>query len=484
MYKKQSAVRFSEILSGKSLSNLLKNAAQEVKKIIGYDRVLVYCFNEEGHGEVVAETKEDHLEAFFGLHYPSTDIPKQARELYKINFTRIIADVNDESAAIITFEDQQKPLDLTHSSLRAVSPIHIQYLKNMGVSSSFSISLIANNELWGLIACHNYSPRFINYRAREASKLIGQILSSALEYRQDEEDSEKMRSIDHAIHELSRYIKADVDIVQALTSHDLTLKDITDASGVALIFDNNITSIGEVPTNTEIKELCAWIKTNSQDAVYYTNRLPEQFSAAKKYSDVASGVMACMLSRELNEMIIWFKPEKIKSINWAGNPEKPLEEDSNGTMQLSPRKSFESWTQIVKNTSERWTNKEVTTVVKVREEIMDAVNRRANEIRQLNERLQLAYDELDTFSYTISHDLRTPLSAIKSYSELLIATNKNLDDNAKKILNRIVAGADKMNFLIKEILNYARVGRSDIDISSINMSKLLKEIMQEVFISA
>ncbi|RYE33441.1 MAG: GAF domain-containing protein [Sphingobacteriaceae bacterium] len=469
----------SGILSGKNLSSLLNNAAAEIKNIIQYDRVMIYKFNEDGHGRVVAEVKNDDLEPFLDLYYPATDIPKQARELYKINLTRIIADINSTSAPIIT-QNQNTALDLTHSVLRAVSPVHIQYLKNMGVASSFSISLMAKDELWGLVACHNYSPRFINYKARDAAKLIGQILSSALEYRQEEEDTEILRTLDQAAAEISKHIKEEDNLVHALTGNEITLKNLTNATGAVAILNNEIIRVGNTPDDEQIKELLIWLKAHLQDTVYYTNRLPELFLPAKKYSNMASGILACVISKELNEWLIWFKPEQIESITWAGNPQKTIEDNGDGLMQLSPRKSFDAWTEIVKNTSEKWSTKEVSVVIKVREEILDAINRKANEIRVLNDRLQLAYNELDTFTYTISHDLRTPLSAIKSYSELLVTTNKSLDDNAKKILDRIVAGADKMNFLIKEILNYSRVGRTDFELEQINMQALLTDIKQEV----
>ncbi len=470
----------SDILSGKNLNSLLINAAKEIKKIIQYDRVMIYRFGEDAHGEVVAEVKNDHLEPFLGLHYPASDIPKQARELYKINLTRIIADVNSESSSIITLRPDGAPLDLTHSVLRSVSPIHIQYLKNMGVASSFSISLMAHGELWGLVACHNYSPRFINYKARDASKLIGQILSSALEYRQDEEDVEKQTRLNASAAVLSEYIEKENYIIDALTSKSITIKDITTATGAVVLFDNQLVTVGNTPTRDQINGIVKWLKVNMQDSVYYSHRFPEIYFPAKSFSFLASGILACVLSKELSELIIWFKPEQQQTINWAGKPDKDVEQGADGLMQLSPRRSFESWTEIVKNTSARWSNEEVSAVINIREQIVYAVNRKANDIRQLNERLKLAYEELDTFSFTISHDLRTPLSSIKSYSELLITSNKSLDDRAKQILGRIIAGTDKMNFLIKEILNYSRVGRADLEMSPINMTNLIGEIKKEL----
>jgi len=469
----------SSMLQGKSVSALLNGAALEVKKLIDYDRIMIYRFLEDGHGEVVAEEKEPELEPFFGLHYPASDIPKQARELYKLNLTRLIADVNQLDAPIITYNGND-PLDLTNGGLRAVSPIHIQYLKNMGVQSSFSISLISHGELWGLIACHNYSPKFIDYKAREGSKLIGQILSSALEYRQEEEEAEVVEHFKDTANVLSEHLNRDKYLIEAITGHKRTILDVTTASGVAIIFENELKTIGEVPADEDIQALAEWLKKTTDESIYYTHRLSEIYSPAKKYKEIASGILSCTLNKELGEMIIWFKPEQITTVNWAGNPDKPVSSAENGLLSLSPRKSFETWSQVVNNTSEKWRTEEISSVLRIREIIITDINKKANEIRLLNEKLQAAYDELDTFSYTISHDLRTPLTSIKTYTELLLK-NKSIDDNGKKMLERILHGANKMNFLIKEILNLARVGRSDINFETVDMPLLLKEIAGEVW---
>lgn len=469
----------SEILSGKDLKILLNNTAKQIKQIIQYDRVMIYKFHEDGHGEVISELKNDDLEPFYGLHYPASDIPKQARELYKLNYTRIIADVNSIDAPILT-QQEDAALDLTHSVLRAVSPMHIQYLKNMGVESSFSISLISNDELWGLIACHNYSPKFIDYKAREAAKLIGKIVSSALEYREGEEESEQNNSYQEAMNLLSLHLTKDESIVTALTKQFYSLKDITGATGVAILFEKEITIIGITPDEQQLRTLFDWLNLTMDDAIYYTHRLPEVFHPAKEYKETGSGIIASMISKDLDEIIVWFKPEQISSIQWAGNPEKPIIQSEDGLMNLSPRNSFEIFSQLVENTAVKWTNTEVANVIKIREKIINAINKKAGEIRILNERLKRAYDELDTFSYTISHDLRTPLTSIKSYTELVISSNQSLDEKGKMLLGRVVAGADKMGFLINEILKLARVGRAELELESLDMDKLIHETAAEV----
>ena len=470
----------SEILSGHSINLLLKSAASEVKQIICYDRVMIYKFNDDGHGEVIAEEANKDLEPFLGLHYPASDIPRQARELYKINLTRIIADVESDCSPIITTAEEDNPLDLTHSILRAVSPIHVQYLKNMGVASSFSISLILNGELWGLIACHNYTPKFIDYKIRDASKLIGQILSSALEYRIGEEDSKTFTRFNETANKLVSYLENENDFVKALTGGNVTIKDINSSTGAVLFFENKITSTGVTPSTAEVIDIVEWLKINMEETVYASNKFSEVFAAAKNYSHIASGIMACWLSKELSELIIWFKPEQIQKVNWAGNPEKPVERSNDTVLQISPRKSFATWTSIVKDTSEKWTRAEITTAITIREQLLYSIKRKANETRLLNERLKLAYAEIDTFSFTVSHDLRTPLTAVKSYAELLLASNENLDENAKQMLGRINACADKMAFLIKEILNYSGIGKNEISLVPINMANLINNIKTEI----
>ncbi|WP_442588016.1 ATP-binding protein [Pedobacter sp. AW31-3R] len=469
----------SEILAGKDLQSLLNNTAKGIKDIIHYDRVMIYKFLEDGHGEVISEVKNEELESFYGLHYPASDIPKQARELYKLNYTRIIADVSSVSADILTYQEDI-PLDLTHAVLRAVSPIHIQYLKNMGVESSFSISLLLDGELWGLIACHNYSPKFIDYKAREAAKLIGKIVSSALEYREEEEESDKNSQYLAALNGINLQLTKDGELHAALTGKEYSLKDIIGATGVAVLFENEISTKGKTPQTAQLTELFNWLKITMHDGVYYTHRLPEVYPPAKAFKEIGSGIIACMISRDMSEMVVWFKPEQITTIKWAGDPNKPVVISPDGLMNLSPRNSFETWSEMVEHTAVKWTKAEISNVIKIRERILSAIHKKAGEIRMLNERLKRAYEELDTFSYTISHDLRTPLTSIKSYAELILFSNKSLDEQGRQQLSRVVAGADKMAFLINEILKLARMGRMEVEMDKLDMDHLIKDASAEV----
>jgi chemotaxis family two-component system sensor kinase Cph1 len=474
----------SEMLGDSDLSKLLKNAAVQIKKIIDYDRVMIYKFLEDGHGEVVAEEKNDDLNGWLGLHYPASDIPQQARELYKINHTRLISDVQTEPSAISTFQEiSATTLDLTHSVLRAVSPIHIQYLKNMGVASSFSISIMSHGELWGLVACHNYTPRFINFKERESAKLIGQVLSSALTFRQQEEDLLKSNRLKEAIVALSKALLRNTNIEEALFSQPVTLMHAVDATGVVMAYDNRFFKDGITPDDYFLKELINWLNENMEHQFYESNNFPAAYPAALRFKDCASGIVACRLSKELKEYIIWFRPEYISTVNWAGDPNKEDGLNAEGLMQISPRKSFEVWSQTVRCKANTWANEDIKSAILIREEVAFAISKKASEVRLLNEKLKEAYDELDAFSYTISHDLKNPLTSIKSYSQLL-ARNESLDSKGKTMVDRILISTDKMEVMIKEVLRYSQVGQHKTFPTYVNMGKLLQDLREELLISS
>ncbi|MEO6136097.1 MAG: ATP-binding protein [Ginsengibacter sp.] len=467
------------ILRGASLNALLKTTSEEVRRIIKYDRVMIYRFAEDGHGEVVAESKRIDLESWTGLHYPASDIPKQARELYKVNLTRLISNVDEEPAGIAALKGEPTDLDLTCSTLRAVSPMHIQYLKNMGVASSFSISLIYKKELWGLIACHSYSPRFINYQSREAAKLVGQILSATLEIRQDAEDIQLLSSLYSKVDELSVKLHSTNFIEDALFDGQRTILEMVHATGAALIYNKKITMAGVVPEMEDIQQLVTWISENSSEGFYETNNLGQAFPPAVIYKNTACGLLSITLSKELNEYIIWFKPEIIETIYWAGNPDKPVNVGEDNISKMSPRHSFAKWTQQVSGMSQPWTGEEVKAVMRLRAEVLGVINAKASAAGILHDMLKESYEQLDSFSYTISHDLKTPLTAIYGYAQLL-ESNEQIPPDNKIFIKRIINRSQVMNDMIKEVFEYSRIGRQVIEYKPINMGNLLREIVQDM----
>lgn len=479
------AEALTEMQSSRQLTDLLQNTARRVKDITGFDRVMVYRFGADWHGQVVAEEKEPDLEPFLGLHYPASDIPKQARELYKINLVRLIADAGSVPSPVLSTSSWpgNRPLDMTYSTLRAVSPVHIEYLKNMGVRASMSISLLYRGELWGLISCHHHAPRFVDYGARQAAKFVSQLLSAALEFRKDEEDQTLHRNYLETGQRLHEQLLADENVVQALTRRAVTALDLTTATGVVLLFNNQQYRLGNTPDEAAIRELADWLKHTDRDNFLETSQLSALYPPAEAYRAVGAGLLAIVLSRELNEYLLWFKPERIQEVTWAGNPDKPVTFTDNGSARISPRKSFAAWTELVHNTSESWGQAEVAAAVKLREDILQVVTRQANEVRLLNQRLQDAYEELDAFSYTVSHDLRTPLSSIRCYTEILLEEyGQDFDPDAQALFQKIMDSTDRMRSLIRHILYYSRMGRTEINTQPIDMAQLLRTIRDEILL--
>ena len=469
------------IQSSGTLSKLLRRVAELVKEITGYDRVMIYKFHEDDHGEVVAEARNEDLESWLHLHYPASDIPAQARELYKLNLVRIIAAVNSQPSGLLSADKITTPLDLTHSVLRAVSPVHIEYLVNMKVGASFSISLLYKKRLWGLIACHSNSPRFIEYNSRIACKFIGQLFSAAMEFKSNENAEQEITLRRENQLSLFEQLMKEMEPVSALTQGPVTMMDINNSTGAVFCFEDKLYTIGKVPTDEQLRELMKWLRKNEASSFFQTSTLPIQYPGARAFADVASGLMITPLSLDLSEYIMWFKPEKIITVDWAGQQQKDNTVQNDGSLHLNPRKSFEKWSEEVKYISEEWADFEISGAIKLREDLIQVINKKANEIRKLNELLKEAYDELDTFSFTISHDLRTPLSSVKNYTEIILEDyGHEMNDDAKSLFQKVIKGTDKMAVLIKNVLQYSRVGRTELALEPINMQKLLPEIREEI----
>lgn len=472
----------SKIIASNATDKLLDSAVKEIKSIISYDRVMVYRFLNDGSGKVVAEVKEEHLEPFLGLHYPESDIPKQARELYKINKIRLIADVDTEDVPVLRTE-KSITLDMTHCVQRAVSPMHIRYLKNMGVHSSFSISIIINDKLWGLIACHNYTPKFIDYKIREAAKLISDIVSSFLFNKKRESNNLFAAKYNDIARKLQINLLKENTLVKALVQEKTTLLNATEAHGVALCLENNIHTLGSTPDTEQIDALKSWTIENISKPIFSTNKLIEYYAGTDGMLQSAAGVLIVKIGLDAQDMIIWFKPEYIHTVQWAGKPEKNIvaRKEGNITLQdISPRTSFDVWTEVVKHTSEAWSEEEIESASNIVQVILETSHKKSKELLEINQKLQAAYDELDTFAYTVSHDLKTPLTVLKTYAEFLKHSQKDLKEDTKQIINNIIKGADNMSFMMNEILSLSRVVTKKPDEKPVNAGEIIQQIVHDL----
>ena len=471
-----------------ALEELCDTLVREIKSISGFDRVMVYRFNQDGSGNVIAEVAEAELEPFLGLRYPATDIPKQAKYLYTLNLLRLIPDVKYEPVGITPQLNPltNEPLNMGMAVLRGVSPLHTEYLDNMGVSASMSISLIKDKKLWGLIACHHYTPKLVSYEIRTVCEFIGQMVSFELAARESSQDSDYKMKLKSIQSEFVTNISQGEELEVSLTKNSQSLLDLVGAEGVALSLGKEITLIGNTPKTEEVEKLLPWLENQfQQDVVYETTHLSQVYPPAADYVEVGSGLLALLISRVEKTFIIWFRSEVIQTVNWGGNPHKAVEIEEDGTLRMSPRKSFAKWQETVIGKSLPWKACEVEAALELRNSIVGIVFRRADELSQVNKELSRSNIELDAFAYIASHDLKEPLRGIYNYSSFLIEDYGEIlgDDGADK-LNTLMRLTHRMEDLINSLLHYSRLGRAELQLKPVDLNNLLTGVIDVIKVSA
>ncbi|MBD0393768.1 MAG: GAF domain-containing protein, partial [Microcoleus sp. C1-bin4] len=334
--------------------------------------------------------KAEKLSPFLGLNYPSSDIPKQARQLYSLNWLRLIPDINYKPVPIVSAKNAvtTQPRDLSFSVLRSVSPIHIEYLQNMGVAASMSISLIKDKELWGLIACHNYTPKYLNYELRAACEFIGQVMSLELQSKEGNEDYDYKLHLKSLQTKIFEDISTSENLSQVLVKCQHNLLEAVNAQGAAIVFGDNCYRVGQTPEGESLKYLTQWVQEHLKQEIFYTDSLAKCYPEAEEFKDTASGCLAIAISPTQKIYVLWFRPEVIKTVNWAGNPNKPLQTDEDGNYRLSPRKSFELWKENVRYKSLPWKQCEIDAALELRKAMINIVLCQIDKLEKLNRALE------------------------------------------------------------------------------------------------
>ena len=401
----------AELEAHKDVNYLCANAARQLKELLQIDRVMVYRFHEDESGEVIAEAREPDLEAFLHLRYPKTDIPAQARRLYVLNPFRIIADVNAEPVPIepeLSFDGE--PLDLSHSSLRSVSPIHIEYLKNMGVGASLSISIIVDGKLWGLFACHHYSAKHLSYSLRSIAELYSQFFSLVLE-RLLSQATSRLRDKGRAIHHrLMAQLAGGAPLVESLSTIDLIIGQVIAHDGMSAYVDGVYKTRGIAPSKDEFRSLLSVLNSAATSKIIATDELSARIPAAPAFDDRVAGALIIPVSRRPRDYIVFWRKELKQTVIWAGNPEKPVEYGPNGA-RLTPRKSFEAWQQDVSGRSAVWTTDEVEIAESLRVTLLEVILRMTDEAVQERARAQQQQELLIS---ELNHRVRNILNLIRS----------------------------------------------------------------------
>lgn len=371
----------SQLNNLRTEQSLCEALAEQVRTLTGFNRVLIYRFDEFGHGTVLSESSDGVLPSYLDLRFPESDIPRQARDLYILNTVRTIPDATYVPSPLLAMG--QRPigaLDLSMSILRSVSPVHLEYMRNMGTISSMSVSLICEGKLWGLISGHHAEPRLVPYLVRSACDLLSKLVCTQLINFQTSSHLNAMVHFHTVQRGMLTQMAAENNYLSALEERMSELIQITDAAGVALVLDGHATVFGLTPPVKEVKRLAEWMDDQSELDLFHSRRLGADIDWAGEFSEVASGLLVIRTSSVRQSYLMWFRPEVVRTVKWAGEV-KTL----SGKDQLNPRKSFETWRERVRGQSTAWTEMEIESAMEFRAALTTISLKRAEEAVQLGE---------------------------------------------------------------------------------------------------
>jgi light-regulated signal transduction histidine kinase (bacteriophytochrome) len=457
---------------------LCELAAREMRRITGVDRVLIYRLDQNWNGTVVAEDGNGTLPSYLGLRFPASDIPAQARALYQRNRLRIIPDANYQPVGLVALPDEDgnapPPLDMSMSTLRSVSPVHLEYMRNMGTMASMSVSLLCDGRLWGLISCHHATPLRIPFHVRTACDHLGQILSLQLAARGRVAQSERrneLRALQVAL--LARMAESE-NFLDALARSESDMLKLVDATGVAILFGDNHILLGTTPDEEEVEAIAAWLVRQGEREVFATANLTALWPEAAAFKAKAAGVLAIGISQIHPAYVIWFRPEILHTVRWGGNPREKHEAEQTG--RLHPRRSFDIWRETVRDTSQPWDDAAMGAAAELRSAIVGVVLRKAEELASLTAELKRSNKELEAFSYSVSHDLRAPFRHIVGFAELLREREgERVSPRGRHYIDSIIEAAFSAGTLVDNLLSFSQMGRAALNLRRTDMNDVLQE---------
>ena len=467
-----------------------QQVATEVRAITGLDRVMVYRFHADNHGEVVAESMQEGMDPWLGLHYPEADIPQPARDIYKRIWIRPVPHAAGPLVEMVPLAnpDTGQPLTMTHCALRGASIMYTEYLANMNVGASLTMPILIEGALWGLIACHHKTPTVFPQQLRAACEVLAQVASLQLKSTDHIEQLAYQLKVETVHQQLVSKAAKEGDLL-ALSDRQPSLLDAMDAEGAALYHMDRWWCAGKTPNEAQLDALAEWVNLRPElgsltRPVFETDRLPSLYPDGAAIAPVASGLIAVQVSRVREDVIMWFRPEVRQTVKWAGNPnDKPLVPGPHG-MRLTPRHSFELFIESVRERSLPWTSMEVDSALRLRLLVMDLAVAANQTMKTLNIDLTSSNEELDSFAYVASHDLKEPLRGIHRYAHEVLESPQSFSRDNRERMGALMRLVLRMDSLLDSLLHFSRVGRTNLEFDQVDLNKVVADALEMVGVRA
>jgi len=464
---------------------LYQSAARIIRALTGYDRALVYAFDEHWNGTVVGEDRNERLPSYLDLRFPASDIPAQARELYRMNRLRLISDADYVPVPILEREGASLgPLDLSFAVLRSVSPVHLEYMRNMGTPSSFSVSIVVGGQLWGLISTHHAEPRIVPQHVRAACDFLTQIMAMQIEGQTRSSHAAERVERQALQARLLAYMAREENFVKGLVKHPEDFLPLVDAQGAAVMLNGVCYTVGDTPDEDGVAGIVSWLADQHGDEdVYSTDSLAEAMPGGARFKhdgEAAAGLLAVQISQIHRSYVLWFRHELVRTVRWGGDPRQAKQP---GVGRLHPRLSFESWQEIVRDRSAPWTAPQLDTAALLRNAIIGIVMRKAEELADITDELKRSNRELEAFSYSVSHDLRAPFRHIVGYAELLkdelqatgdAPADKAAGGRSLRYIDTIIESAHTAGKLVDGLLSFSQAGRMSLAREEVDVDRMVE----------
>ena len=449
---------FNAVISAPPSDYIAQEAARKIREFSGFDRVLIYQFDEAGNGSVVAEEKVTEWEqTLVGLNFPASDIPKQARALYmksRIRHSPNNAYIPCDLVRAPT-HGLSTPIDLSLASLRSVSPVHRAYLNNMGVVSSFSASILVNGALWGMLIGHHRTPRHLSWERLDAIERAAEVLGPRLAQTESHDAQVARRRHEETHRAFLEQLAKSEDLLDSFARDEISLTNLfVHCTGAAAKIGGRLVLVGHCPSRETVERLIHWLQDTVAEDVWATDCISGFMPEMIEERVAVSGVLVGFLTPSHEDLVLWFRPESEEVVVWAGDPnEKRVVEGA-----PLPRKRFEHWIELKSAHSRPWGAWKHELTSRLSHAMTAVLSAQFVKLKILNEKLELASSVKDRFLAQMSHELRTPLNAVIGFSELIASgfAGPTTPKQSEYLADILTAGNHLLS-LINDILEISRL---------------------------